>query len=245
MGSKKKSGGSHGRDNHHDRDDHHYHGGHKGVNLKGTKSDDVLTGTARNDRISGGKGDDELFGLAGNDLLLGGKGDDSLLGGAGNDVLYGDGPGQDKFWFWGKCLWWIPQSDDDDVLDGGAGNDTVFAGRGDDVLLYSMAGNLGTGFANIGTHDIYDGGSGFDTLLLELTYGEYLLGSVQADIDAFKAFLEDKANPRSDHGKVFQFKSFDLDARNFEALEVRLVNNVPTANDDANATDEDSSLVIP
>lgn len=83
--------------------------------------------------------------------------------------------------------------------------------KGDDVLLYSMAGNLGADFADIGAHDLYDGGSGFDTLRLTLTYGEVLLDSVQEDIAAFHAFLATKANPRTEHGKIFEFASFDLD----------------------------------
>lgn len=205
MSKSKKSAGRSGRDDHHDRDGHH-HDADQGLKLKGTKGDDVLTGSGRNDKLFGGKGDDELFGLAGDDKLYGGKGDDAL--------------------------------------DGGAGSDKVYAGHGDDLLLYSMAGNLGADFTDIDTHDVYDGGSGCDTLVLELTHGEYLLASVQADIEAFESFLEDKAHPRSDHGKTFHFQSFDLDARNLEALEIRLVNNAPTAYADAAATGEDKPVAI-
>lgn len=281
MSSKKKSSGSHSRNDQHDRDHHGHHGaGDKGVTLKGTRGDDVLTGTSRNDKLDGGKGDDRLFGLAGDDkldggkgddflsggdgndrlfggkgddaldggaghdLLIGGRGNDSLLGGAGDDVLYGDAAGKGWAWGWGHCLWWTPQSGDADFLDGGAGNDKVYAGRGNDLLLYSMAGNLGEGFADVGTHDVYDGGSGFDTLHLSLTHGEFALDSVQADIAAFKCFLEDKANPRSEHGKTFHFKSFDLDARNFEALVYERVNTAPTAKDDTVTANEDTPLLI-
>ena len=263
MASNRNYSGSHGRDDHHDRDDHDHHGdSDKGVTLKGTKNDDVLAGTDRSDKLFGGKGDDKLVGLAGNDqldggkgndtldggagndLLIGGKGNDSLQGGAGDDILYGDEAGKGWAWGWGHCLWWTPTSGNADFLDGGAGNDKVFGGRGDDIALYSMAGNLGANFADIGTHDLYDGGSGFDTLQLALTYGEFRLASVQEDIAAFQAFLTDKADPRSDHGKTFHFQSFDLDARNFEALGYELVNNTPTAHADAAATNEDTPLVI-
>jgi VCBS repeat-containing protein len=265
MPKSKKSAGRSGHDDHHDRDSHHHHHHHhadKGLKLTGTKGDDVLTGTERNDKLFGGKGNDKLFGLAGDDkldggkgndaldggagrdLLIGGKGDDSLLGGDGDDVLYGDAAGMGSPWTWGKCFGWNPRSDGDDFLDGGAGNDKVYAGRGDDLLLYSMAGNLGADFADIGTHDVYDGGSGFDTLVLELTHGESLLDSVQDDIEAFEAFLDRKADPRGDHGKTFHFQSFDLDARNIEALEIQLINNAPTANADAAGTDEDTPVAI-
>lgn len=204
---------------------HHGHHGHNaGLKLQGTKAGEVLTG---------GHLDDQIYG---------GRGDDTLLGGGGNDTLYGDGKA--KAWGWDKCVWWSPRASDDDFLDGGAGSDKVFGGRGDDVLLYSMAGNLGAGFVDAGAHDLYDGGSGIDTLRLELTYGEFLLDSVRQDIAAFEAFLDARANPRSDHGKTFEFKSFDLDARNFEALDVALVNGAPTALDDAEDTDEDTPITI-
>ena len=100
----------------------------------------------------------------------------------------------------------------------------MFAGRGDDVVVYSMAGNLGAGFKNVGAHDEYDGGTGSDTLVLQLTYGEAQLASVQQDIAAFQDFLARRANPHSDNGREFEFKSFNLDVRNFEALQVQLVN---------------------
>jgi VCBS repeat-containing protein len=265
MSKSKKHGGSSGRDGHHDRGGHHDHDGDTALKLRGTKGDDVLTGSNFSDKIHGGKGNDKLFGLAGNDVLDGGKGNDTLdggpgcdlliggsgsdvlQGGEGDDTLYGDNPGKGHgwAWAWGKCHWWGPQTGYADFLDGGAGNDKVYAGRGDDFLFYSMQANLGAGFADIGTHDSYDGGTGFDTLLLGLTYGELLLDSVTADIDAFEQFLGHKANPRSDHGKTFQFKSFDLDVRNVEAYEIRFINNAPTANDDDDATDEDTLLLVP
>ena len=174
--------------------------------------------------LKGTKGDDVLIGSARDDKLHGGKGDDELFGLAGRDKLLGDAG--------------------NDFLDGGAGSDKAHGGRGDDVLLYSMSGNLGEGFADIGAHDVYDGGKGFDTLRLELSYGEYLLESVLADIDAFEAFLECRANPRGEHGKTFHFQSFDLDARNFEALEIVLLNAAPIARNDAAQTDEDTPLAI-
>jgi VCBS repeat-containing protein len=221
---------------------------------KATNGDDVLVGTPKNDTISGKRGDDQISGLAGhdklkgdkgndvldggpgNDRLHGGKGDDTLLGGSGNDVLYGD-DGKSSGHGWGKFLWWKPQSDHDDYLDGGAGNDKVYGGRGDDVAVYDMAENLGA-------RDEYDGGTGSDTLVLRLTYGEARLASVQSDIAAFETFLDRHAGSRSDHGREFEFKSFNLDVRNFEALQIELVNRAPTANGDSAATNEDTPLVL-
>jgi len=152
------------------------------------------------------------------------KGDDVLVGTSGNDKLSG-GRGNDH-------------------LDGGAGSDKLFAGRGDDVLVYSMAGNLGAGFENVGAHDRYNGGTGSDTLVLQLTYGEAQLASVQQDIAAFQDLLARRANPHGDNGREFEFKSFNLDVRSFEALQVQLVNTAPTARADAGATNEDTLLMV-
>ncbi len=46
---------------------------------------DILVGTAGNDKLLGGKGTDILIGGAGNDYLWGGVGIDTLTGGSGND----------------------------------------------------------------------------------------------------------------------------------------------------------------
>src|SRR5262245_7007526 len=152
------------------------------------------------------------------------KGDDILVGTSDNDNLSGGK---------GNCC-----------LDGGAGSDKLFAGHGDDVLVYSMAGNLGAGFENVGARDEYNGGAGSDTLVLQLTYGEAKLVSVQQDIAAFQDFLARPANQHGDNGGEFEFKSFNLDVRNVEALQVQLVNTAPTARDDPGATNEDTPLVV-
>jgi VCBS repeat-containing protein len=205
-----------------DRNDHDDHGsGHKGK-LQ------LLVGTS---------GDDVLVGSNGNDLIIGRAGDDQLLGGAGNDILIGDGGSGGKHWGWNHCHWWKPKGQDDDYLDGGAGSDLILAGKGDDVANYTLS-------ENTGAHDVYDGGKGFDTLQLTVTWAELHLDSVQKDIAAFEAFLDRKANPKSDDGKTFHFQSFDLDARNFEALEIVLLNAPPVAQNDAYALDEDTALVV-
>lgn len=187
--------------------------------------------------IGGGKANDHLLGSGGRDVVVGRQGDDWIHGGAGNDLLAGDDLSGGKFWGWiyGGC--WHARGTGNDFLDGGAGSDLVLAGRGNDIANYTLQENLRS-------HDVYDGGKGFDTLQLSLTYGEARLAAVQADIAAFGKFLDCRADPRSDHGKTFEFKSFDLDARNFEALEVKLVNTAPRAGDDADATSEDAPLAI-
>jgi VCBS repeat-containing protein len=185
--------------------------------------------------IVGSKGSDELTGTAGRDVIVGRKGADVIEGGAGNDTLIGD----DAHWGWHHCMWWKPRGSFDDYLDGGAGSDYVLAGRGNDIANYTLADNSRA-------HDVYDGGRGFDTLRLTLTHAELQLASVQEDIAAFEAFLARKANPNSDHGRTFEFKSFNLDVRNFEALEIQVVggNTAPVARNDAYSLDEDSTLQV-
>ena len=69
-----------------------------GTNLFGGDGDDLLNGTAGNDRLEGNNGKDILIGRAGNDILNGGNGKDQLTGGTGNDILTG-GNGSDTFIF--------------------------------------------------------------------------------------------------------------------------------------------------
>ena len=179
--------------------------------ISGTKEDNILTGTGGTDILLAGNGDDVLDGGAGDDSLSGGNGDDTLDGGAGDDSLSG--------------------GNGDDTLDGGAGSDDLLAGRGDDTLNYTLS-------ENTDETDYYDGGKGFDTLQLTLTSAEQEL--VQADIDAFYAFLETS-------GSYFQFQSFDLLVRGIEALEIVTVggeNTAPVADDDSFTFDEDTPTVL-
>ncbi len=224
-------GGKFGHDDH-----HHDHGSDdRGVTLKGTSGDNVLTGTELNDNLFGGRGDDLLVGLGGNDKLEGGKGNDRLFGGDGNDRLDG-GKGND-FLDGGKGNDFLDGGKGRDFVDGGAGNDIVMAGKGNDVANYTLAENLGA-------HDVYDGGKGIDTLRLTLTTAEADLA--KDDIAAFRAFLVHNENPHSDGGKTFQFTSFDLDVRNFEALEIVTIggNTAPVAVGDNYGAVEDQTLVI-
>jgi VCBS repeat-containing protein len=190
----------------------------------------------------GSKYGEDLNGSAGKDIIVGRQGDDAIHGGAGNDILFGDGMSGGTLWGCRFGGWWQARGSGNDYLDGGAGSDRVFAGRGNDFANYTLSQNLKS-------HDVYDGGKGFDTLQLTLTHSEFLNASVQQDIAAFQKFLDHKANPYSDYGKTFHFKSFDLDARNFEALKINVINPAPanaapTARDDVAATDESTPLVI-
>ena len=113
-----------------------------GVQRQGGEDEDVLVGTALNDRLSGLGGNDTLNGLAGDDLLEGGAGDDlisgkdgedTLLGGAGDDRLLG-GLGNDRL-EGGDGADTLSGQEGDDVLEGGLGDDSLFGAEGNDLLV--------------------------------------------------------------------------------------------------------------
>ena len=157
----------------------------------GTRSNDVLVGSAGNDFILGLKGDDQIEGGAGKDTLLGGSGDDQIDGGAGNDLLSG-----------GKG---------DDTLQGGSGSDLLLGGRGDDRLVFVAADN-------VGSYDYYNGGRDTDTLELVLTAAEANDPAIQADIAAFQAHLAGIQAGTIRASKLFKFASLGLTVKNIEKL---------------------------
>ncbi|MEG4805025.1 hypothetical protein QUB63_30615 [Microcoleus sp. ARI1-B5] len=123
--------------------------------IKGTNSNDTLTGSSGNDAIYGLRGNDSLDGGLGDDTLFGGKGSDTLLGSSGNDILFG-GQG-------------------DDTLLGGDGNDILFGGKGDNLLNGGLGNDTLTGgigvnkfviATNSGTDTITDFEFGLDVLVL-------------------------------------------------------------------------------
>jgi Ca2+-binding RTX toxin-like protein len=151
--------------------------------LDGGDGDDVIDGGSGDDAIDGGAGADTLTGGTGNDDLDGGDGDDTLTGGTGADVLTG-GLGADSLF-----------GGDSDVLYGGDGADELngggeaYGGAGNDEILYSRLADGGDGDdliwggfgttirggagddtvhaqSNVDPTGSYDGGDGFDTLIL-------------------------------------------------------------------------------
>jgi VCBS repeat-containing protein len=144
----------------------------------------------------GNSGDNILTGTNGSDLLLGAGGNDTLNGGGGTDILSG-GAGND-------------------TLNGGSGSDIVSGDAGNDTLIYKAAEN---------THsiDLYDGGSGTDTLQLELTSAEWANGTIKGDV---AAFLE---NPHD----AFAWHS-GLITHNFENLVLMVDGHVTDPNPPAN-----------
>ena len=124
----------------------------------------------------------------------------------------------------------ITTGDGTDVVHAGAGSDTVNLAGGNDEAIYTMA-------ANTGASDAYQGGSGVDTLTLELTTAEWFSAAVQTDIANYLAFQAAHTDPITGEADsaVFQFTAFDLSASEFEALNV-LVDGVMLDPNDAAVT---------
>ncbi len=96
---------------------------------------------------------------------------ENVWGAGGNDNITGDANAN---YLWGY--------DGNDTIDGGAGNDTLSGGDGNDRLTggggidnyYGGAGNdrLSPGSSGIGQGEIYNGGSGTDTLDMSVMIGD-------------------------------------------------------------------------
>ena len=175
--------------------------------------------------------DDFLFGTCAKDVLKGSDKSEVIFGLRGDDEIAG-GDGND----------WVIGGRGNDHVDGGPGSDKVFGGNGNDVASYVASENAN---ANAFGHgDFYDGGRGYDVLQLVLTPEELKSDAVRADIAAFQEFLADNAGGCGGHGKVFEFTSFDLSVRNFEALEIESGNTPPVGTDDEYTIAEDTQLIV-
>ncbi|WP_298256550.1 calcium-binding protein [uncultured Litoreibacter sp.] len=189
--------GHHGNDHLHGRDGNDY--------LFGDAGNDTLEGGVGNDHLSGGAGNDviytgiidgEAYGLdtayggTGHDQITGSNGTDRLNGEEGNDVLHG---GQD----WSTA--------DIDYLNGGSGNDILISGqdrtpqaayqhRGDHLFGGDGDDQLVGGRAN----DRLEGGSGADTFIFEVTFGQ----------DRIVDFEVNAAGEQIDLSAIVQISSF-------------------------------------
>ncbi|WP_320174772.1 cadherin-like domain-containing protein [Maridesulfovibrio sp.] len=151
--------------------------------LDGGLGADTLTAGDGNDLLIGGNENDVLDAGAGNDTLIGGYGRDTLLAGAGDDVLYFDngdirvdgGEGYDTAMADGYLN--LAQTTNVEEIQGGQNNDTVF-GNDENNIVY---GNDGADDLNgrYGDDSLY-GGAGND--IVEGYFGnDYLNGGTGDD----------------------------------------------------------------
>ncbi|RAU20961.1 hypothetical protein CU669_15320, partial [Paramagnetospirillum kuznetsovii] len=201
-----------------------------------------------NDTITGGAGADTMYGGVGNDVFKvsgttdgvgdyydGGSGQDTILGGTGNDTIYvtnnlgnihsielidgGTGTNiiqatasSETLDFSGMTLKNIISIDaggGNDTVIGSAGADTIQAGAGDDTVV-AIGGQT--------TGDVYDGGSGYDVLSVELSPAQYTT-AVRTELMDFMSFVADPSHA----GQSFTFTSLGgLKVTNFEELSVAM-----------------------
>ena len=149
--------------------------------LRGRGGDDLLDGGLQGDVIVGGDGDDTIRGgSSGLNRIEGNAGVDTIDGGAATDVAHGN-DGQDTIRGFGGNDLLFGGADPDD-LDGGDGTDLLVPGSGGDSKGDKAIGGTGDDtiividvtrggeFAVVPTgtaKDLYDGGAGTDTLLLD------------------------------------------------------------------------------
>jgi Ca2+-binding RTX toxin-like protein len=158
--------------------------GGRGNNFFGTSGNNVLAGTTGDDFFFGNDGADIISGGAGTDTAFysdsavgininlavvgtaasGGsaEGDvlseiENIFGSDENDIISGDDQSNKFEGEYGNDL--LQGAGGDDFLDGGFGNDTLVGGTGVDTLDYSargrsIAANLATGIANVGSNEI-------------------------------------------------------------------------------------------
>jgi len=130
------------------------------------------------------------------------------------------------------------------VIDAGAGSDTVTAAAGNDVLIYVAAENTRSIVSSV---DLYDGGTGVDTLRLVFTRAEWMSKAVQADVANYLAFLAANTDSSGEaNAATFTFSTFELTTVRIEKLAVTVdgvaidpANHPVTLGDDAISTPED------
>jgi Ca2+-binding RTX toxin-like protein len=214
---------------------------------------DTLTGGSNSDRLEGGVGNDSLNGGSSADTLVGGLGDDLLDGGSSNDTAdyttsaaavtvdlvagTAAGEGNDKLLnienatgsgladtITGNTLAnVIVGGDGNDLLHGGDGNDTLTGGAGNDQLF----GDAGHDTLKWDSADLFDGGSGFDTLNANLSTADTidLRGPAFANLeriqtgggkDTVTLSLSDVLSDTADHQFVADLGSSSPDTLNID-----------------------------
>lgn len=212
--------------------------------LRGNKGNDVIYGGAGEDNIIGGDGNDRIYGGMGNDtidgsvshdIIYGEQGDDILIDYAGSNILYG-GEGNDTITIVaspayvgesnildggeGDDILTANYGDDrlyggpgHDILNGGSGDDLLYGDDGDDTLIYTYSESQGD-------NDIFDGGSGNDTFIINLTAAEFALDSVQRDLLRYQERLISNEAFITNIFFTFAFALAALGISDIEAMEI-------------------------
>ncbi|MET0742066.1 MAG: SGNH/GDSL hydrolase family protein [Microvirga sp.] len=176
----------------------------------------VIAGSGGSDLVLAGGGADRVSGAAGQDVLLGGTGNDRVNGGAGNDLVSGGSGGDVVYGKAGTDV--LAGNLGDDTIIGGAGSDVLIGGAGGDVILGQSGHDLFV-FSGDGTGNGFDqvlGGSGIDTLRLNVSQGLFDSAGFKAELAAYASLLDARS------GATYTFADLDLAVTGIERLEVRV-----------------------
>jgi Ca2+-binding RTX toxin-like protein len=155
--------------------------------LDGTKTKDLLIGSARHDMIKARDGDDDVYGGYGKDHVSGGNGSDLIYGEADDDKLSGEkgadkisaGAGNDDAF----------GGDGDDYVSGDGGRDRVFGDKGDDVVRGGIGNDQVWGGAGHDTcygdggNDMLFGGAGWDVFVFKASSGKDVIADFKVRDD--------------------------------------------------------------
>ncbi|MEQ8498820.1 MAG: hypothetical protein RIB84_05455, partial [Sneathiellaceae bacterium] len=197
-----------------------------GLRLTGGSGYDRLTGGKKDDTLDGGSENDSLYGDSGDDLLIAGGGYDYLNGGSGSDTASYAGAsggvtvdldngnwqniGADQHSDQLVSIENLIGSSHNDTLTGNSSANRIEAGAGNDlgILDYNEADG-----------DIFDGGSGTDTLRINLTNGQFNSNGVYEILQSLKGFIAEHGNAGASSGPSFTAAN-GLTIANWENLEV-------------------------
>ncbi|HEY0587657.1 MAG TPA: VCBS domain-containing protein [Pseudoduganella sp.] len=133
--------------------------------------------------------------------ITGSNGSDTLIGTIGSDI--------------------INSGNGDDIVNGSAGSDQVNGGAGSDTLIYTVSENLG------GYKDVYTGGSGIDTVRLQLSFEQWNDPTVRWELERYVKFLstvrmntQGEVSNGSASDFVFNFGTSTLTVQMMETLAV-------------------------
>ena len=213
--------------------------------LSGTNGDDTIVGGPGNDTIDGGAGNDIIFGDGTVSGSAGGSGNGSGHGsgsgqGSGSGRGWGSGSGSGNGWGSGSGSGHHGGSSShggdaatfDDYLSGGLGDDTLYGGDGNDTLdgggdRDTVDGGAGNdtgifvgGETGSGGNDVYRGGTGTDTLRIQLTAAEYADPNIRADLVELQDFIAANADAQSDGGPTLALANLGLTVSDWEGVEL-------------------------
>lgn len=152
---------------------------------KGSRYDDVITGSTKANYLVGRGGDDTITGGDGNDILRGDAGADHLLGGNGSDWVF----------YTGSNSRVVINIAGQKVSGGHAKGDVISnienanGSRYDDIITGSNGANRLNGFFGddwirpLRGNDTLSGGDGADTFVFNLNTGRDIISDMENDVD--------------------------------------------------------------